>query len=60
MALLSGNDALQRWEIQTVRTYLIRTAGQLLRGSRQITLKLPDKHLHPAHWSDWLKMTFIT
>jgi hypothetical protein len=40
MALLSDNDTLKRGEIQTVRTFLIRTAGQLLRGSNQLKVKV--------------------
>ena len=36
MALLSDNKQLKRWEVQTVRTYLIRTAGKLLTGGKQL------------------------
>ena len=46
MALLSGDEQLRRWEMQTVRTFLIRVAGKLARGSRQLTLKTPKEHLH--------------
>jgi len=60
MALLSGSDTLKRWEIQTIRTFLVRTAGQLLRGGNQLKVKVPDNHLHPEPWSDWLKLSFIT
>ena len=42
MALLSGHEGLQHWEIQTVRTFLTRTAGQLLRGGNQLRWKLPE------------------
>ena len=59
MALLSDNDQLKRWEIQTVRTYLIRTAGKLLTGSNQWRLKVPDQHLHENPWKAWLKLSFI-
>jgi hypothetical protein len=60
MALLSGNETLTRWEIQTIRAFLIRTAGQLVRGGNQFRVKVPDKHLHPMPWSDWLKMSFVS
>jgi len=59
MALLSDDHQLKRWEIQTVRTYLIRTAGKLLVGSKQLRLNLPERHLHTDPWKAWLKLSFI-
>ena len=59
MALLSDDHQLKRWEIQTVRTYLIRTAGKLLVGSKQLRLNLPERHLHTDPWRAWLKLSFI-
>ncbi|ARU54317.1 IS1380 family transposase [Oleiphilus messinensis] len=59
MALLSDNDELKRWEIQTIRTFLVRTAGQLLRGGNQLKVNVPSNHLHPTPWADWLKLSFI-
>ncbi len=47
MALMSGNAELRRWEIQTVRTFLVRVAGKLLTGSRQPTINTPMDHLYP-------------
>jgi len=47
MALLSGNATLKRWELQTIRTFLIRVAGKLLTGANQLRIKLPRQHLHP-------------
>ena len=44
--LRSGDEQLRRWEMQTVRTFLIRVAGKLARGSRQLTRKTPKEHLH--------------
>lgn len=54
MALLSGNATLRQWEPETIRTYLIRVAGKLLTGNRQLTVKTPDRHLYPQAWSDWV------
>ena len=54
MAMMSGNAMLQRWEIQTVRTFLVRVAGKLLVGSRQLTLNTPRDHLYPGAWDDWV------
>ncbi|CAD7851776.1 MAG: hypothetical protein, partial [Olavius algarvensis Gamma 1 endosymbiont] len=47
MALLSANATLKRWELRTVRTFLIRVAGKLLGGANQLRIKLPRQHLHP-------------
>ena len=52
MALLSGSATLRQWEPETIRTYLIRVAGKLLTGNRQLTVKTPDTHLYPQAWSD--------
>jgi len=57
MALLSGNATLRRWEPQTIRTFLVRVAGTLLTGARQLKIKLPDSHLHPKAWEDWLALS---
>jgi hypothetical protein len=59
MALLSDSHKLKHREIQTVRTYLIRTAGKLLTDSKQLRLNLPEQHLHPDPWKAWLKLSFI-
>ncbi len=58
-SLLSNNKQLKRWEVQTVRTYLIRTAGKLLTGGKQLRLNVPDQHLHADPWEAWLKLSFI-
>ncbi|HEY5572316.1 MAG TPA: IS1380 family transposase [Anaerolineales bacterium] len=54
MALMSGSETLRQWEPETVRTYLVRVAGKLLVGSRQLTVKTPDNHLYPKVWDDWV------
>jgi len=59
MALLSGNATLRRWEPQTIRTFLVRVAGTLLTGARQLKIKLPDSHLHPKVWDDWLALSAL-
>lgn len=56
MALLAGG-AIQRWEVKTMRLWLIRVAGKLITGSRQLTLKLPEKFLHQEEWRAWEGMT---
>ena len=57
MALLSGDEELRRWEMRTVRTFLIRVAGKLSRGSRQLTLKTPEEHLHARQWAAWVAVS---
>jgi len=47
MALMSANATLQRWEPQTVRTFLIRVAGKPLTGANPLRIKLPQHHFHP-------------
>lgn len=54
MALMSGSQALRKWEPETVRTYLVRVAGKLLTGNRQLTVKTSDNHLYPQVWDDWV------
>jgi hypothetical protein len=54
MALMSGSAKLRRWEIQTVRVFLVRVAGKLLTGSNQPTIKTPKDHLYPEEWADWV------
>ena len=57
MALMSGNATLQRWEPQTLRTHLIRVAGKLLTGAKQLRIKLPEQYLHPSVWDDWFALS---
>ena len=54
MALMSGNAELKRWEIQTVRVFLVRVAGKRLTGGRQPTIKTPKDHLYQKVWDDWV------
>ncbi len=54
MAICSGDKVLRRWEMQTVRTFLVRVAGKLLGGSRQLKLKTPKSHLHQTQWEAWV------
>ena len=54
MAIMSGSQTLRQWEPETVRTYLVRVAGKLLTGNRQLTIKTPDNHLYPQVWDDWV------
>jgi hypothetical protein len=56
MALLSGNATILRWEIQTVRAFLIRVAGKLIIGGRQQRLKVPEECLYPRQWEDWVEV----
>jgi hypothetical protein len=55
MGLVSGNKKLQQWEPETIRTYLIRTAGKLLTGSRQLKMITPITHYYSQEWEAWLK-----
>ena len=59
MAALSRNKKIRSWEPQTVRCFLIRVAGKLVHGSRQLILNTPDKLLHQKQWDDWLNFSII-
>lgn len=56
MALSSGNEQLKKWEPESIRVYLIQTAGKLLTGGNQLHIKLPFHNLHPKPWQAWLDL----
>lgn len=56
MALLTGG-VIRQWEIKTMRLWLIRVAGKLIKGSRPLTLKLPEKFLYQEEWRMWESMS---
>ena len=56
MGLLTG-AAVQRWEVKTIRLWLIRLAGKLVSSGRQLTLKVPRKFLYREQWDAWEQMT---
>jgi hypothetical protein len=56
MGLLTG-AAVQRWEVKTIRLWLIRLAGKLVSSGRQLTLKVPQKFLYREQWDAWEQMT---
>lgn len=59
MALLTGG-AISKWEVKSIRFWLIRLAGELLVGGRQLTLKLPERFLHQKEWLEWERMSLST
>lgn len=56
MALVSGDKQLMRWEMASIRAFMIRMAGKLVCGGRQMTLKIPTDLLHPKPWQSWLRV----
>ena len=56
MALLTGG-LVRHWEIKTIRLWLIRVAGKLTGGHRQLVLKLPKTFLHQEEWKVWERMS---
>lgn len=54
MALVSGNSQLMKWEPESIRCYMIRVAGKLLTGSRQLTVASNKDHLYQTEWDAWL------
>jgi len=57
MGICSQNDRLQKWEIKTVRTFVIRLAGKLVKSGRQYTLKMPISELYSMERDAWFQMT---
>jgi hypothetical protein len=53
---LSVGGTLQKWEVKSIRLWLIRIAGKLTSGSRRLTLKLPQNFLYQAEWAAWDNM----
>jgi len=60
MAVISGHAGLAHWEIQTVRTFLIRVAGKLTLGSHQQVIHTPDPLFDPSAWFAWLAVGGVT
>jgi len=58
MALVSGDRQLIRWEPASLRTFMLRVAGKLIRGGRQLTLKTPESALYPQAWKSWMRLAF--
>jgi len=56
MALVSGDQQLIRWEPATLRTFMLRVAGKLVSGGRQLTLKISESALYPQAWQSWLHL----
>jgi len=60
MALASGDENLIRMEPETVRCFMIRVAGKMLTGSRQLRILTPEHRLHPGCWQSWLRAADLT
>ena len=56
MALLTGG-VVRKWEIKTMRLWLIRIAGKLTKDGGQLILKLPRRFLHQEEWQLWERMS---
>jgi len=54
MALASNDKQLIRWEIASVRSFIIRMAGRLISSARTLTMQTPPEHLHMEQWNHWL------
>ena len=53
---LSVGGQVQRWEVKTIRLWLIRIAGKLTSGSRQLILKSPKNFMYQEEWEAWNTM----
>jgi len=55
MALSVGGQ-IQKWEVKTIRLWLVRVAGKLTSSGRKMTLRLPKHFMYQAEWEAWDKM----
>ena len=58
MALCSHDRQLRKWEVGTIRIFLIRVAGKLITGGRQLVLKISDSLMFMKHWDSWVEVGF--
>lgn len=56
MEYKSENKQLRRWEPETVRTFLIRVAGQLTTGGRSLIISYAKSHLYHEIWDEWRRL----
>ena len=54
-------NAVQKHEhhainVESIRCYMIRVAGKLLTGSRQLTVASNKEHLYQTEWDAWLEL----
>lgn len=54
MAIKTENKLLQQWEIKTLRTFIIRTAGKLVFSGNQFYLRFPHSILHKNMFLLWV------
>lgn len=54
---LSVDGKLSKWEVKSIRLWLIRVAGKLTSGSRQLEFQLPKTFLYQKEWESWNRMS---
>lgn len=59
MGLASGDATLRKMEPATARCFLVRVAGKLLTGARQLRIATPIHLLYPDCWNNWLRAAGI-
>jgi hypothetical protein len=60
MGLASLSKALLKLEPESIRCFLIRVAGKLCTGSRQLKIRVPENHLYPDYWKSWLEVAGLS
>ena len=56
MALVSGNKTLRKWEIKTIRSFILRVSGRLILTSRQLILKTQKDLFHSRLFAEWMAL----
>jgi hypothetical protein len=54
---LSVDEKLRKWEVKSIRLWLIHIAGKLTSGSRQLEFQLPKTFLYQKEWEAWNRMS---
>lgn len=57
MGICSKNDQLEKWEIKTIRTFIIRLAGKLVKSARHYTLRMPESEFYSLERGAWFQIS---
>lgn len=56
MSIISGSKKLFKWQLGTIRTFMIRVGGRLIRHSRYLELKCFSKNLFDKELRIWMNL----
>jgi hypothetical protein len=59
MAACSGRSRLVKWEISSLRCFLVRIAGCLVRGARKLKVKINQNHFYQDEVDAWMSFCSV-